>query len=165
MWFITVVLAENGRLRNADTIFKRYTDLTMAHRGEVKAIVTTVIVSPIMIYKTLCQYLFNWLSLACFPLFSTLVLILLSLVLLDCTLTYCWYELLVILSICQPLPAEEEKELKETLQHILGKGKTVKLEQKVICIFLAIIFCFQEMSVCLTLECCKVENEWDVPVG
>ncbi|GJS98614.1 ATP synthase subunit O, mitochondrial [Tanacetum coccineum] len=68
-----VVLAENGRLRHADTIFKRYTDLTMAHRGEVKAIVTTVI----------------------------------------------------------PLPAEEEKELKETLQHILGKGKTVKLEQKI----------------------------------
>ncbi|PWA97368.1 hypothetical protein CTI12_AA009420 [Artemisia annua] len=31
----------------------------------------------------------------------------------------------------KPLPAEEEKELKETLQHILGKGKTVKLEQKI----------------------------------
>ena len=32
----------------------------------------------------------------------------------------------------QPLPAEEEKELKDTLQEILGKGKKVKLEQKVI---------------------------------
>jgi F-type H+-transporting ATPase subunit O len=31
----------------------------------------------------------------------------------------------------QPLPAEEEKELKETLQDIIGKGKKVKLEQKV----------------------------------
>ncbi|KAI3796475.1 hypothetical protein L1987_39146 [Smallanthus sonchifolius] len=68
-----VVLAGNGRLRHVDTIVKRFSDLTMAHRGEVKAVVTTVI----------------------------------------------------------PLPAEEEKELKETLQEILGKGKTVKLEQKI----------------------------------
>ncbi|KAL4586210.1 hypothetical protein LXL04_010842 [Taraxacum kok-saghyz] len=68
-----VVLADNGRLRHVDTIAKRFSDLTMAHRGEVKAIVTTVI----------------------------------------------------------PLPAEEEKELKETLQHILGKGKKVILEQKI----------------------------------
>ncbi|KAL6177776.1 hypothetical protein ACLB2K_049298 [Fragaria x ananassa] len=30
-----------------------------------------------------------------------------------------------------PLPAEEEKELKETMQEILGQGKTVKLEQKI----------------------------------
>nr|KAJ0204346.1 hypothetical protein LSAT_V11C500268650 [Lactuca sativa] len=30
----------------------------------------------------------------------------------------------------QPLPAEEEKELKDTLQEILGEGKKVKLEQK-----------------------------------
>ncbi|KAI3764310.1 hypothetical protein L2E82_14317 [Cichorium intybus] len=68
-----VVLADNGRLRHVDTIAKRFSDLTMAHRGEVKAVVTTVI----------------------------------------------------------PLPAEEEKELKETLQEILGKGKKVKLEQKI----------------------------------
>ena len=31
----------------------------------------------------------------------------------------------------QPLPTEEEKELKETLQDIIGHGKKVKLEQKV----------------------------------
>ncbi|KAM0017139.1 putative H(+)-transporting two-sector ATPase [Helianthus debilis subsp. tardiflorus] len=68
-----VVLADNGRLRHVDTIAKRFSDLTMAHRGEVKAIVTTVI----------------------------------------------------------PLPAAEEKELKETLQEILGKGKKVHLEQKI----------------------------------
>ncbi|XP_076929628.1 ATP synthase subunit O, mitochondrial-like [Bidens hawaiensis] len=68
-----VVLADNGRLRHVDTIAKRFSDLTMGHRGEIKAIVTTVI----------------------------------------------------------PLPAEEEKELKDTLQEILGKGKTVKLEQKI----------------------------------
>ncbi|KAK1413320.1 hypothetical protein QVD17_35092 [Tagetes erecta] len=68
-----VVLADNGRLRSVDTIAKRFSDLTMAHRGEVKAVVTTVI----------------------------------------------------------PLPAEEEKELKDTLQEILGKGKKVKLEQKI----------------------------------
>lgn len=46
-----VVLADNGRLRHVDTISKRFSDLTMAHRGEVKAIVTTVIVSPIFICK------------------------------------------------------------------------------------------------------------------
>ncbi|PIA48509.1 hypothetical protein AQUCO_01400828v1 [Aquilegia coerulea] len=68
-----VVLAENGRLRNIDSIIKKFVELTMAHRGEVKAIVTTVI----------------------------------------------------------PLPAEEEKELKETLQDIIGQGKTVSLEQKI----------------------------------
>ncbi|KAG2671602.1 hypothetical protein I3843_13G003000 [Carya illinoinensis] len=68
-----VLLAGNGRLRYIDTITKRFLELTMAHRGEVKAVVTTVI----------------------------------------------------------PLPPEEEKELKETLQDILGHGKKVKLEQKI----------------------------------
>ncbi|XP_042506078.1 ATP synthase subunit O, mitochondrial [Macadamia integrifolia] len=67
------VLAENGRLRHIDTIAKRFMDLTMAHKKEVKAVVTTVI----------------------------------------------------------SLPPEEEKELKETLQAIIGQGKTVKLEQKI----------------------------------
>ncbi|KAK9111564.1 hypothetical protein Scep_019083 [Stephania cephalantha] len=68
-----VVLAENGRLRHVDTIAKRFAELSMAHKGEVKAIVTTVI----------------------------------------------------------PLPPQEEKELKETLQDIIGQGKKVKLEQKI----------------------------------
>ncbi|KAM5552307.1 ATP synthase subunit O, mitochondrial [Rosa sericea] len=68
-----LVLADNGRLRNIDTIAKRFVELTMAHKGVVKVIVTSVI----------------------------------------------------------PLPAEEEKELKETLQDLIGKGKTVKLEQKI----------------------------------
>ncbi|KGN45131.1 ATP synthase subunit O, mitochondrial [Cucumis sativus] len=67
------VLAENGRLKYVDGIAKKFQELTMAHRGEVKAIVSTVI----------------------------------------------------------PLPAEEEKELKETLQYIIGEGKKVKLEQKI----------------------------------
>ncbi|XP_059427794.1 ATP synthase subunit O, mitochondrial [Corylus avellana] len=67
------LLAENGRLTHIDNITKRFVELTMAHKGEVKAVVTTVI----------------------------------------------------------PLPAEEEKELKETLQDIIGKGKKVKLEQKI----------------------------------
>lgn len=31
----------------------------------------------------------------------------------------------------QPLPPEEEKELKETLQDVMGKGKKVNIEQKV----------------------------------
>ncbi|KAH9774492.1 ATP synthase subunit o [Citrus sinensis] len=41
-----VVLAENGRLRNLDTIAKRFVELTMAHKGEVKVTVTSVIVDP-----------------------------------------------------------------------------------------------------------------------
>ncbi|KAJ7949161.1 ATP synthase subunit O, mitochondrial [Quillaja saponaria] len=68
-----VVLAENGRLRHIDSIAKRFLELTMAYKGIVKAIVTTVI----------------------------------------------------------PLPPEEEKELKETLQDIIGQGKKVNLEQKI----------------------------------
>ncbi|RWR82824.1 ATP synthase subunit O, mitochondrial [Cinnamomum micranthum f. kanehirae] len=67
------VLAENGRLRHIESIAKSFVELTMAHRGEVKAIVTTVI----------------------------------------------------------PLPLVEEKQLKATLQDIFGRGKTVKLEQKI----------------------------------
>ncbi|KAJ8640903.1 hypothetical protein MRB53_017597 [Persea americana] len=67
------VLAENGRLRHIESIAKSFVELTMAHRGEVLAIVTAVI----------------------------------------------------------PIPLEEEKQLKETLQDIFGRGKTVKLEQKI----------------------------------
>ena len=40
-----------------------------------------------------------------------------------------WFEFFIL---PQPLPAEEEKELKETLQDIIGEGKKVKLEQKVL---------------------------------
>ncbi|XVE76712.1 hypothetical protein DITRI_Ditri13aG0003500 [Diplodiscus trichospermus] len=68
-----VLLAEYGRLKYIESIAKRFVELTMAHKGEVKAIVTTVI----------------------------------------------------------PLPPQEEKELKETLQEIIGQGKQVKLEQKI----------------------------------
>ena len=38
---------------------------------------------------------------------------------------------MAIMQLLQPLPAEEEKDLKITLQEILGQGKTVKVEQKV----------------------------------
>ncbi|PQP96443.1 ATP synthase subunit O mitochondrial [Prunus yedoensis var. nudiflora] len=68
-----VILSQNGRLKNLETIAKRFVELTMAHKGEVKAIVTSVI----------------------------------------------------------PLPAVEEKELKETLQELIGQGKKVILEQKI----------------------------------
>ncbi|CAN6454138.1 unnamed protein product [Victoria cruziana] len=67
------ILAENGRLGSIEGIAQKFVELSMAHKGEVKVTVTTVI----------------------------------------------------------PLPAEEEKQLKETLQEILGKGKTVRLEQKI----------------------------------
>ncbi|KAK2994822.1 hypothetical protein RJ640_015781 [Escallonia rubra] len=39
--------------------------------------------------------------------------------------------LIGLISTYQPLPAQEEKELKETLQDILGQGKKVKVEQKI----------------------------------
>jgi F-type H+-transporting ATPase subunit O len=67
------VLAADGLLKDIESITQKFKTLTMAHRGEVKATVTTVI----------------------------------------------------------PLPAEEEKELKETLQYILGAGKKVLVEQKI----------------------------------
>lgn len=67
------VLADNGRLRNIERIAKRFTELTMAHKGEVKVVVTTVI----------------------------------------------------------PLPAEEEKELQQTLKEILPNAKSVQVEQKI----------------------------------
>lgn len=68
-----VVLAENGRLGHLESIANRFEELSMAHKGEVKAIVTSVI----------------------------------------------------------PLPPEEEKDLKEILQEILGQGKKIKLDQKI----------------------------------
>ncbi|CAL0304830.1 unnamed protein product [Lupinus luteus] len=68
-----VIVAENLRLKNIDTIAKRFVELSMAYKGEVKATVTTVF----------------------------------------------------------PLPAEEEKALKDTLQEMLGTGAKVHLEQKI----------------------------------
>ncbi|GFP92111.1 ATP synthase subunit o mitochondrial [Phtheirospermum japonicum] len=68
-----VVVAEAGRLGHLERMSQRFAELTMAHRGEVKATVTTVI----------------------------------------------------------PLPPQEEKELKETLQVILGQGKTVMVDQRI----------------------------------
>ncbi|KAM7265510.1 hypothetical protein ACFE04_003193 [Oxalis oulophora] len=70
---VSTVLAADGLLKDLEKITEKFKELTMAHRGEVKATVTTVI----------------------------------------------------------PLPAEEEKELKDTLQYILGSGKKVLVEQKV----------------------------------
>jgi hypothetical protein len=42
-----------------------------------------------------------------------------------------WYLEFTVTLLCQPLPPQEEKELKETLQDIIGHGKTVEVEQKV----------------------------------
>jgi ATP synthase delta (OSCP) subunit len=39
------VLADNGRLRNLERIAKRYVELSMAYKGEIKVTVTSVIVS------------------------------------------------------------------------------------------------------------------------
>jgi F-type H+-transporting ATPase subunit O len=67
------VLADNGRLKYIERVAERFSDLTMAHKGEVKVVVRTVL----------------------------------------------------------PIPEKEEKELKETLQDILGKNKTILVEQKI----------------------------------
>lgn len=42
---VIVVVAEAGRLGHVERMAQRFSELTMAHRGEVKATVTTVIVS------------------------------------------------------------------------------------------------------------------------
>ncbi|XP_057807704.1 ATP synthase subunit O, mitochondrial-like isoform X2 [Salvia miltiorrhiza] len=67
------VVAEAGRLGHLGRMVQRFSELTMAHRGEVKVTVTTVI----------------------------------------------------------PLPQEEENELIETLQEILGQGTKVIVDQKI----------------------------------
>ena len=41
----TALLAENGKLKNLDVIVKKFMQLTTAHRGDVKVLVTTVMVS------------------------------------------------------------------------------------------------------------------------
>ncbi|XP_010534245.1 PREDICTED: ATP synthase subunit O, mitochondrial-like [Tarenaya hassleriana] len=67
------LLAESARLKNMEKIVGRFFELTEAHRGDVKVLVTTVM----------------------------------------------------------PLPPAEEKELKETLQEVIGQGKKVTIEQKI----------------------------------
>ena len=57
-------------------------------------------------------------------------------------------QLIVFYICCQPLPAEEEKELKQTLQDILGQGKTVKVEQKVFSLLhnaICFVICMTEL--------------------
>ena len=62
---------------------------------------------------------------------------------------------LIVMSVItyQPLPAEEEKELKETMQEILGQGKTVKLEQKIdVGIMGGIVVEFQQKMVDMSIK-------------
>ena len=49
------------------------------------------------------------------------------------------FRILMAVILYQPLPPQEEKELKEALQEILGQGKQVKLEQKV-CSFICSVY-------------------------
>lgn len=67
------ILAESARLKKIESFAGRFFELTEAHRGDVKVLVTTVM----------------------------------------------------------PLPPAEEKELKETLQDVIGQGKKVTIEQKI----------------------------------
>lgn len=50
--FMQAVLADNGRLAQMERISKRFVELTMAQRGEVKVVVTTVIVSLLKCFIT-----------------------------------------------------------------------------------------------------------------
>lgn len=50
----------------------------------------------------------------------------------------------------QALPPEEEKELKETLQDIIGRGKKVKVEQKV-CSISSTMLCYFHALILLEL--------------
>lgn len=51
------VLADNGRLKYLERISKRFVELTMAHKGEIKVLVTTVIPLPEAEEKELVQTL------------------------------------------------------------------------------------------------------------
>jgi hypothetical protein len=55
------VLADNGRLKYIERIAERFVDLTMEHKGEMKVVVRTVIVSRFSI-SFRKQYLFEHLS-------------------------------------------------------------------------------------------------------
>ena len=44
-------MAEYERLRHVDGIAKRFAELTMAHRGELKAIVTTVTICYLFVFS------------------------------------------------------------------------------------------------------------------
>lgn len=59
--------------------------------------------------------------------------------------------------LCQALPPEEEKELKETLQDIIGHGKKVKLEQKVQFVAHESLVLYLYFS-CLTVEASSVST-------
>ncbi|KAE8697746.1 F-box/WD repeat-containing protein 4 [Hibiscus syriacus] len=108
---VFLILAENGRLRHIESIAKRFVELTMAHRGEVKAIVTSVI-PDVGDIKCLPA------SIRLHPSVKGMKL---EVVLFSFDASFLY----------QPLPPQEEKELKETLQEIIGQGKQVKLEQKI----------------------------------
>lgn len=47
---VIVIVAENGRLGHIERMAQRFSELTMAHIGEVKVTVTSVIVSLKSLY-------------------------------------------------------------------------------------------------------------------
>lgn len=51
--FVPAVVAESGRLGHIERIAQRFAELTMAHKGEIKAIVTSVIVSSSSLLLTI----------------------------------------------------------------------------------------------------------------
>ncbi|GER48639.1 F1-ATP synthase delta subunit [Striga asiatica] len=170
---LSAIVAESGRLGHLERIVHRFSELTMAHRGEVKATVTTVIryglhgftdnkneeqqtikqpsfpIVLISLSRVVEYYMLNTLDgLIYVETNHASVATVFSeehkniytppLLLVPCSVTcnlvipisasFSTYPELLFL---QPLPPEEEKELKETLQDILGQGTKVKVEQKI----------------------------------
>ena len=66
------IMAENGRLRHIEKIAQSFSDLTMAHKGEVKVTVTSVIVSSSLLYCSFNRWIGNFYVLSlCFSLSFT----------------------------------------------------------------------------------------------
>ncbi|KAF8398407.1 hypothetical protein HHK36_017334 [Tetracentron sinense] len=108
----------NGRLRHIENIANRFVELTMAHKGDVKLAVTTVIASSLWSEDFVFQRA---------PLLHNAWCLLIMVVVLDNSEIFMY----IFAAEGQPLPPVEERQLTETLQGIIGHGKKVKLEQKI----------------------------------
>nr|CAD1838278.1 unnamed protein product [Ananas comosus var. bracteatus] len=96
------VLADNGRLKYIERIAKRFVDLTMAHRGEVKVIVTSVISYFNYLPWAICEDLKVNSYILCFAFLFPAT-----------------------------SPQKRKKSLSKPCKIFLDKEKTVKVEQKI----------------------------------
>ncbi|XP_040995104.1 ATP synthase subunit O, mitochondrial-like [Juglans microcarpa x Juglans regia] len=111
-----VLLADNGRLRFIDSISKRFVELTMAHRGEMKAVVTTVI--PLPPEEEKLERTEGNTYLVCFYNSSQLIS--------SNHYNFFKFQLLTLIS-TYLISSVKTNEVKD----IIGRGKKVNLEQKI----------------------------------